>query len=202
MYGSLVGVGETPNDRPGRCLVVRTSNRNKIRLGVTVLPVKLPRPWNSGFTDSRSGLSVFLVYGPCFFALSTSICISPALPDQVVPPTEILRRRRFVSNGCCLVSSILPHLFFAQQVDPLVSLMKVEKVPDSTYDMIGGLEKQIREIKEVIELPIKHPELFEALGVAQASCIHNRTSTSCTERFCFASELPSSVLVRKFYGGE
>lgn len=47
--------------------------------------------------------------------------------------------------------------------------MKVEKVPDSTYDMIGGLEKQIREIKEVIELPIKHPELFESLGVAQAS---------------------------------
>lgn len=45
--------------------------------------------------------------------------------------------------------------------------MKVEKVPDSTYDMIGGLEKQIREIKEVIELPIKHPELFESLGVAQ-----------------------------------
>lgn len=53
------------------------------------------------------------------------------------------------------------------KVDPLVSLMKVEKVPDSTYDMIGGLEKQIREIKEVIELPIKHPELFESLGVAQ-----------------------------------
>lgn len=52
-------------------------------------------------------------------------------------------------------------------MDPLVSLMKVEKVPDSTYDMIGGLEKQIREIKEVIELPIKHPELFESLGVAQ-----------------------------------
>ena len=35
------------------------------------------------------------------------------------------------------------------QVDPLVSLMKVEKVPDSTYDMIGGLDQQIKEIKEV-----------------------------------------------------
>ena len=35
------------------------------------------------------------------------------------------------------------------QVDPLVSLMMVEKVPDSTYDMIGGLDKQIKEIKEV-----------------------------------------------------
>merc|ERR1712169_113692 len=37
-------------------------------------------------------------------------------------------------------------------VDPLVSLMMVEKVPDSTYDMIGGLDQQIKEIKEVIEL--------------------------------------------------
>ena len=35
------------------------------------------------------------------------------------------------------------------QVDPLVSLMKVEKVPDSTYDMVGGLDQQIKEIKEV-----------------------------------------------------
>lgn len=62
----------------------------------------------------------------------------------------------------------LPDLvLLALQVDPLVSLMKVEKVPDSTYDMIGGLDQQIKEIKEVIELPIKHPELFEALGVAQ-----------------------------------
>lgn len=33
--------------------------------------------------------------------------------------------------------------------------------------MVGGLKNQIQEIKEVIELPIKHPELFEALGVAQ-----------------------------------
>ena len=45
--------------------------------------------------------------------------------------------------------------------------MMVEKVPDSTYEMVGGLDKQIKEIKEVIELPVKHPELFEALGIAQ-----------------------------------
>lgn len=43
----------------------------------------------------------------------------------------------------------------------------VEKVPDSTYEMVGGLDKQIKEIKEVIELPVKHPELFDALGIAQ-----------------------------------
>lgn len=59
------------------------------------------------------------------------------------------------------------HKILPTKVDPLVSLMKVEKVPDSTYDMVGGLTKQIQEIKEVIELPIKHPELFDSLGVAQ-----------------------------------
>ena len=32
------------------------------------------------------------------------------------------------------------HKIMPSKVDPLVSLMKVEKVPDSTYDMIGGLE--------------------------------------------------------------
>jgi 26S proteasome regulatory subunit T6 len=59
------------------------------------------------------------------------------------------------------------HKILPTKVDPLVSLMMVEKVPDSTYDVIGGLDKQIKEIKEVIELPVKHPELFDSLGIAQ-----------------------------------
>merc|ERR1719393_59513 len=63
--------------------------------------------------------------------------------------------------------SYMLHLVLPSKVDPLVSLMKVEKVPDSTYDMIGGVDKQVKEIKEVIELPIKHPEIFESLGIAQ-----------------------------------
>jgi 26S proteasome regulatory subunit T6 len=59
------------------------------------------------------------------------------------------------------------HKILPSNVDPLVSLMKVEKVPDSTYDMVGGLKKQIEEVKDVIELPIKHPELYEATGISQ-----------------------------------
>src|SRR5689334_7280451 len=47
------------------------------------------------------------------------------------------------------------HRVLPNKVDPLVSLMMVEKVPDSTYEMVGGLDKQIKEIKEVIELPVK-----------------------------------------------
>ena len=64
-------------------------------------------------------------------------------------------------------SSYLLHKIMPSKVDPLVSLMKVEKVPDSTYDMIGGLTEQVKQVKEVIELPIKHPEIFESLGIAQ-----------------------------------
>lgn len=76
---------------------------------------------------------------------------------ECLPNTRVALR-----NDSYTLHKILP-----TKVDPLVSLMKVEAVPDSTYDMIGGLEKQVLEIKEVIELPIKHPELFESLGVAQ-----------------------------------
>jgi len=76
---------------------------------------------------------------------------------DLVPNTRVALR-----NDSYTLHKILP-----TKVDPLVSLMKVEAVPDSTYDMIGGLEKQVMEIKEVIELPIKHPELFESLGVSQ-----------------------------------
>lgn len=63
--------------------------------------------------------------------------------------------------------SYVLHKILPSKVDPLVQLMRVEKTPDSTYEMIGGVDKQIKEIKEVIELPIKHPEIFESLGIAQ-----------------------------------
>jgi 26S proteasome regulatory subunit T6 len=67
----------------------------------------------------------------------------------------------------CRSDSYLLHKILPSKVDPLVALMKVEKVPDSTYDMIGGLTQQIKEVKEVIELPIKHPEIFESFGIVQ-----------------------------------
>jgi len=59
------------------------------------------------------------------------------------------------------------HKAFPAQVDPLVTRMMVDVAPTETYDMIGGMDKQIKEVKEVIELPIKHPELFESLGISQ-----------------------------------
>ena len=59
------------------------------------------------------------------------------------------------------------HKILPNKIDPLVSLMMVEKVPDSTYEMGCCLDRQCTEIKEVLAHPVKHPELFESLGIAQ-----------------------------------
>ena len=37
--------------------------------------------------------------------------------------------------------------------------------PSVTYDDIGGLDEELQRVREMIELPLKHPELFERLGI-------------------------------------
>merc|ERR1711934_59303 len=50
-------------------------------------------------------------------------------------------------------------------VDPMVNVMKVDKAPTETFADIGGLESQIQEIKEAVEMPLTHPELYEDIGI-------------------------------------
>ena len=47
----------------------------------------------------------------------------------------------------------------------MVNVMKLEKAPTESYADIGGLEQQIQEIKEAVELPLTHPELYEEMGI-------------------------------------
>merc|ERR1711959_719020 len=53
----------------------------------------------------------------------------------------------------------------SDEVDPLVAVMKVDKAPLESYADVGGLEEQIQEIKEAVELPLTHPELYEDIGI-------------------------------------
>ena len=76
--------------------------------------------------------------------------------------------------------------------------------------MVGGLDKQIKEIKEVIELPVKHPELFEALGIAQPKgvLLYGPPGTGKTllaravahHTDCTFIRVSGSELVQKFIG--
>jgi len=43
--------------------------------------------------------------------------------------------------------------------------VKEELVPDITYEDIGGLSDEVKKIREMVELPLKHPEIFERLGI-------------------------------------
>jgi len=76
--------------------------------------------------------------------------------------------RDLIEPGCTVllhnrVLSIVGIL--TDDVDPLVNVMKVEKAPLESYADIGGLQKQIQEVKEAVELPLTHPELYEDIGI-------------------------------------
>ncbi len=49
---------------------------------------------------------------------------------------------------------------------------QVEKAPLESYADVGGLEPQIQEIKEAVELPLTHPELYEDIGIKPPK-VHN-----------------------------
>lgn len=49
--------------------------------------------------------------------------------------------------------------------DPAVNVMKLDKAPTESYADIGGLEQQIQEVRESVELPLLHPELYEEMGI-------------------------------------
>jgi transitional endoplasmic reticulum ATPase len=50
-------------------------------------------------------------------------------------------------------------------VNPKAVEVAEEKFIDVTYEDIGGLREEVRKVREMIELPLKHPEIFERLGI-------------------------------------
>ncbi|EGR30776.1 hypothetical protein IMG5_123630 [Ichthyophthirius multifiliis] len=75
--------------------------------------------------------------------------------DQLEPGSTVLLNHRSMS-----VVGIMQ-----DEVDPMLNVMKVEKAPLESYADIGGLEVQITEIKEAVELPLTHPEIYEDMGI-------------------------------------
>lgn len=75
--------------------------------------------------------------------------------EQIEPGSSVLLHNKVLS-----VVGLL-----SDEVDPLVSVMKVEKAPLESYADIGGLESQIQEMKEAVELPLTHPELYDDIGI-------------------------------------
>ncbi|KAL5095995.1 hypothetical protein RYX36_000322 [Vicia faba] len=51
------------------------------------------------------------------------------------------------------------------KIDPSVTIMTVEEKPDVTYNDVGGCKEQIEKMREVVKLPMLHPEKFVKLGI-------------------------------------
>lgn len=75
--------------------------------------------------------------------------------DKIQPGARVGLNQRTLN-----VMELLP-----SEKDPLVKGMEIEESPEVIYADVGGLEKQIREIKETVELPLTKPESFQKIGV-------------------------------------
>lgn len=51
------------------------------------------------------------------------------------------------------------------KIDASVTMMQVEEKPDVTYADVGGCKEQIEKLREVVELPLLHPERYINLGI-------------------------------------
>ena len=61
------------------------------------------------------------------------------------------------------------HILITEQTEvifnPEAVEVKEELVPEVTYEDIGGLHEEVKKVREMVELPLKHPEIFERLGI-------------------------------------
>jgi len=88
-------------------------------------------------------------------------------PEHYVAVMSFVDQEK-LEPGCSVLMHHRSHAvvgILGDDTDPLVQVMKVDKAPTESYADIGGLEKQIQEIKEAVELPLAHPELYEEVGI-------------------------------------
>ncbi len=75
--------------------------------------------------------------------------------DKLKPGSRVALDQRTMA-----IIELLP-----SEKDPSVLGFEVIERPKVTYSDIGGLDKQLQELREAVELPLKHPELFEKVGI-------------------------------------
>ncbi len=88
-------------------------------------------------------------------------------PDFVVHTSENIDRKALLAGDrvalhrqTLAVLEVLPSV-----KDPLVMGAEVLEKPSETYKDIGGLRKELDELRSTVELPLLRPELFDAVGV-------------------------------------
>jgi proteasome regulatory subunit len=81
--------------------------------------------------------------------------LSQFIEEEIKPGVQVGLNQQSFAVMCVLPS---PR-------DPAVFGMEIEEAPNVTFSQIGGLDPQISEIREIVELPLKRPDLFVAVGI-------------------------------------
>ena len=87
--------------------------------------------------------------------------------DAVIVPGLTLMGGRLVFAVTAVQPKGIVQIQADTQVQVLEEPVKEEdlRATGIAYEDIGGLKEELRRVREMIELPLKHPELFEALGI-------------------------------------
>lgn len=77
-----------------------------------------------------------------------------------------LQQIRFViinatPNTPCVITENTEVVFSSKPVEVSEEI----SLPEVTYEDIGGLSEEVKKVREMVELPLKHPEIFERLGI-------------------------------------
>ncbi|MDR0523814.1 MAG: proteasome-activating nucleotidase [Candidatus Methanoplasma sp.] len=83
-----------------------------------------------------------------------------AVSDYIPKEDLVIGSRVSLSRQSMAVMEILP-----SPIDPLVSGAEVVEKPTVTYKDVGGLGKQLRELREAVEDPLIRPELYAKVGI-------------------------------------
>jgi len=81
--------------------------------------------------------------------------LSQFIEEEIKPGAQVGLNQQSFAVMCVLPS---PR-------DPAVFGMEIEEAPNVEFSQIGGLDNQIAEIREIVELPLKRPDLFQAVGI-------------------------------------
>ncbi|KAL4163107.1 26S proteasome regulatory subunit 7 [Phytophthora ramorum] len=115
-----------------------------------------------GIKESDTGLSL-----PSLWDLvSDKQMMQEEQPLQVARCTKIINAGEEDAKYMINVKQIAKFVVgLGEKIDPTVSLMTVEDKPDVTYDDVGGAKDALEKLREVVELPLLHPERFVNLGI-------------------------------------
>ncbi len=125
--------------------------------------------------------------------------VTTEMREELSPDSRVA-----VNNSLSIVKEL------DSETDVRARVMQVEQSPDVSYEDIGGIDEQMEEVRETVEMPLKSPEMFDEVGIDPPSgvLLHGPPGTGKTmlakavanQTDATFIKMAGSELVHKFIG--